>query len=413
MSRRAGAPPRRPRAARQLAAGAERRGSEPDRSRGSKRSRYRSMVIGAATVMLLGLYAGLRVATRDGAGPPRETAGNQELPRIEDTDGLDPRLRQTLEAALERAEREGSAAAAGELGRLYNAHHFHEQARRCYERARALDPVEPEWPYHLALLAVERGEVDEALELLRRVLELRADYLPARARLGDLLLAANRLEEAQSVFAAMAHSAPEGPWDELGLGKIELRLGAPARAIEHLERARRLVPGHAETRYLLATAYRDLGQDERAAELLRGIEQGARPERPPDPLLRRVLEQRQDLQSTIAEANALLAAGRVNEAEALYQNVLAWDPQHYDASYDLGVLYGRAGRYDDARAALEVAVASRPASAEARVALAMSYAALGRLEEARREATRARELAPDDPRPRKLLDGLHAEETGI
>jgi hypothetical protein len=43
----------------------------------------------------------------------------------------------------------------------------------------------------------------------------------------------------------------------------------------------------------------------------------------------------------------------------------------------------------------------------------MSYAALGRLEEARREATRARELAPDDPRPRQLLDGLRAAGTGI
>jgi Flp pilus assembly protein TadD len=195
-------------------------------------------------------------------------------------------------------------------------------------------------------------------------------------------------------------------WTELGLGKVELRRGAPARALEHLERAHRLAPDHAETRYLLATVYRDLGRVERVGDLLRGLEQGTRPERPDDPLLRRVLEKRSDLQASIAAANALLAAGRIAEAEALYQSVLVYDPQHYDALYDLGVLYGRSGRYREARAVLERAVAARPENAAARTALAMALAALGQPEDARREARRAFELRPDDERARRLLEDL-------
>ncbi|HUP24759.1 MAG TPA: tetratricopeptide repeat protein [Thermoanaerobaculia bacterium] len=372
-------------------------------------------VVGALTAVALGTFATLHFATGRGGDATTGEALERglELPRIEDPEGLDPRLRQSLEVALARAESERTATAVGELGRLYNAHHYLESARRCYELARALDSRDPEWPYHLALLAAERGELESAIGLLRTVLELRPDYLPARSRLGDLLLTADRPTEARAVFSGIASGGSEEPWGALGLGKVELRLGAHQSAIEHLERALRLAPEHAETRYLLATAYRDLGRTDRAAELLRGLEQGTRPARPSDALLRRVLENRQDLQATIKTANALLAAGRVDEAEALYRSVLEYDPQHYDASYDLGVLYGRTGRYEQARESLEAAVKVRPASADARLALAMAYSALGQLEAARSEASAALELAPDDPRARRLLAGLGVPAEGV
>jgi tetratricopeptide (TPR) repeat protein len=374
----------------------------------------RVAVVLAATTLLLGLLAALYVIPHrgrdltpasddDAPALPANLATAIELPRVDDTEGLDPRLRESLEVARSRAERERSAPTIGELGRLYNAHHYLEPARRCYEMASALDSSDPEWPYHLARLAAERGELEDAVTLLRRVLDLRPDYLAASTRLGDLLLAANRHEDARAVFAAITSRNTDGPWGELGLGKVELRRGVPGRALEHLERAHRFAPAHAEVRYLLATTYRDLGRADRAAELLRGLERGTLPERPPDPLLHRVLEKRQDLQVSIATANALLAAGRITEAEALYRSVLAYDPHHYDALYDLGVLYGRSGRYEEARVSLEAAVEARPTSADARLALAMAQAALGQHEAARREAELALELAPDDERPRLAI----------
>jgi tetratricopeptide (TPR) repeat protein len=372
----------------------------------------RRTLLAIAVVLSAAASAVVFLQLGNGTGDtPRTTAAlapaANDVPRIADLDGLDPRLRASLDAAIARAERERSAAAFGALGRLYNAHHYLDQARLCYEVAQGMDPADAEWPYHLGLLAAERGDVESAIPLLQRVVVLRPDYLPALSRLGDLLLAVDRLDEAAAAYSAAAVGAPEAPWGELGLGKVELRRGAQPLALAHLEHALDLAPSHAETRYLLATVHRDLGRKERAAELLRGLERGVRPERPPDPLLRRVLDQRQDLQANIAAANALLAAGRASEAEALYLEVLEYDPAHYDAHYDLGVLYGRSGRYEEARAALEAAVAARPTSADARVALALAHVALGQLDPARREAARALELAPGDERPRRLLEGLH------
>jgi tetratricopeptide (TPR) repeat protein len=367
-------------------------------------------LVGGAGLAALALGVWLAATARDRGAARRMSP--VEAPRLADTVGLDPRLREALDAAVERADRERSAASFGALGRLYNAHHYLEPARRCYEAAQRLDPADAEWPYHLGLLAVERGEVEAAIPLLRRVLELRPDYLPARARLGDLLLAENRLDEAQTAYTAAAGAAPDAPWGELGLGKVELRRGARERALEHLEHAHRLAPQHAETRYVLATVYRDLGRPGPATELLRGLEGGVRPERPPDPLLRRVLEQRCDLQAMITTANALLAEGRPAEAESMYREVLSYDPRHYDAHYDLGVLYGKSGRYQEARTALEAAVAARPESVDAHVTLGIAYSSLGELEAARREARRALELDPRHERAQRLLAGLSGSGNG-
>lgn len=372
----------------------------------------RRALVAIAAVLSAAASAVVLLQLRNGKGGSTGTTAAlaptaHEIPRIADLDGLDPRLRASLDAAVARADHERSAAAVGALGRVYNAHQYLDQARRCYEIAQGMDPADAEWPYHLGLVAAERGDVESAIPLLRRVVALRPDYLPALTRLGDLLLAVNRLDEAAAAYAAAAAGAPDAPWGELGLGKVELRRGAAQLALARLEHALDLAPSHAETRYLLATVSRDLGHEERAAELLRGLERGVRPERPPDPLLRRVLDQRTDLQANITAANALLAAGRASEAEALYLEVLEYDPAHYDAHYDLGVLYGRSGRYEAARASLEAAVAARPTSADARVALALAHVALGQPDLARREATRALELAPGDVRPRRLLEGLH------
>jgi tetratricopeptide (TPR) repeat protein len=380
---------------------------------GSRPRTRRLLAAATAALLLSGLWVGLRIAARSAGAPAlSEAASPRELPRLEDTAELDPSVRRAVEEALARAEREHSAAAVGDLGRLYEAHHFHEHARRCYETARALEPAEGEWTYHLARLAAERGDAAAAISLYRSVLARRPDYLPAIVRLGGLLLDADRTDEARAAFEAISSDSPEASWRDLGLARVELRRAAPVRAVEHLERAHRLAPEHAETRYLLATALRDLGQVARDAELLRGLEQGALPEPPPDPWLQRVLEKRQDLQSILAAANSLAASGRTAEAEALYRSVLGYEPRHYDASYDLGLLYGRSGRYEEARAALEVAVSARPKSAEARIALGMAHAALGHLEAARREADRAAQLAPADDRPQRLLAELRRREQG-
>ena len=78
------------------------------------------------------------------------------------------------------------------------------------------------------------------------------------------------------------------------LAKIELHQHRPAAAIKYLERASHLAPNQQNIRFLLARAYKESGQNERArAELTefrrlqsKGLEhdrQAIDPERPLDP----------------------------------------------------------------------------------------------------------------------------------
>lgn len=103
-----------------------------------------------------------------------------------------------------------------------------------------------------------------------------------------------------------------------------------------------------------------------------------------------------------AEARAALErafahhqAGRLEEAQAGYLEVLRADPRHFDALHLSGVLALQAGHPADAAAAIEAALAVDAKSAQARNNLGEAYRQLGRLEDAAAQLRQALALAPD------------------
>ena len=353
------------------------------------------------------------------AGSPSEAPAEQSvspaadpIPRISDLSDLDPGFATAVRDALSVVDRDPSnGAAVGALGRLYQAHRYVYQARRCYELAERLDPSAPEWPYHLGFLAAGRGAHDDAARLFERTLELRPSYWAARVRLGNALLAANDLDGAEAAYRAARAAAPGAPWGELGLGKAALRRGDPEGAAVYLRAALALDPAHRETRYLLATTERQLGNAERAGELLAGLED-AEVSSLDDPMLEAVFELARDTQSMIRTANERLAAGEHAAAERLYRQVLRLDPDSYDAHLNLGVLYGLADRNPEAAAALERAIGIDPDRADAYALLTIAYIKTGRAEEGLRQLEQALRIDPDHPRAREILRGLGGEPDG-
>jgi tetratricopeptide (TPR) repeat protein len=81
-------------------------------------------------------------------------------------------------------------------------------------------------------------------------------------------------------------------------------------------------------------------------------------------------------------ASALLDAGRVEEAIAEYQAVLALDSEHPEAHLGLGRAYGIQGRLEEAEAAFVRASRLDPNSAKGTVELGNALAASGRLDDA-------------------------------
>lgn len=353
-----------------------------------------------------GLVALLALLLLACSEPPPQIAAVADIPRIPNLHELDTGFATAVRDALAAVERDPSnGAAAGALGRLYQAHRYLDQARRCYERAAGLEPETAEWPYYLGFLAAGRGAQEEAARYFERVLELRPSYWAARVRLGNALLAAGDLDGAERAFQAARSAAPDAPWGELGLGKAARRRGRPETAAEHLRLSLAVDPQHRETRYLLAMTERQLGNDARAEKLLRDLTE-AEVSSLPDPMMQAILALVRDIQSMIRTANQRLADGDHRAAERLYLEALRLDSDSYDAHLNLGVLYGLADRNAEAAAALERAIEIDPGRADAYALLMIAYIKTGRAEEGLQQLEKALEIDPDHPRAQEIFRSL-------
>jgi len=87
-------------------------------------------------------------------------------------------------------------------------------------------------------------------------------------------------------------------------------------------------------------------------------------------------------------------AGRLGEAEALYRQILASAPKHFDAKHLLGVVALQMGRLDEAHAFISEAIAANPKAASAHNNLGNVYLRQGRLDAAQASFKRAVELQP-------------------
>ncbi len=359
-------------------------------------------------MVLVTLLLGCNGSPSDAPAEHSSLPAAELIHRIPNLDDLDPAFAAAVREAVAAVERDPSnGAAVGALGRLYQAHRYVDQARRCYELARQLDPSSPDWPYYLGFLAAGRGASAEAARHFERALELRPSYWAARVRLGNALLAAGDLDGAERAFRAARSAAPGAPWGELGLGKTERRRGRFQEAAERLRAALALDPAHRETRYLLAMTERRLGYAARAEELLAGLE-SYEVSSLDDPMLETVFELVRDSQSLIRRANQRLAEGDRPAAERLYREVLRLDPDSYDAHLNLGVLHGLADRNREAASALERAVASDPGRADAYALLTIAYIKLGRAEEGLRQLEKALTIDPEHPRALEILRDIGA-----
>src|SRR5438874_1877288 len=103
-------------------------------------------------------------------------------------------------------------------------------------------------------------------------------------------------------------------------------------------------------------------------------------------------------------------AGQLGDAERIYRQILAEDPDYFDAVHMLGLLLHHRG---DSAAGLELlqrAETIRPDSADLQLNLAVVFSALSRGAEAVKHAIRAIELRPNDPalvQPMALLLSRH------
>ena len=275
----------------------------------------------------------------------------------------------------------------GRFGMVCEANGLSGAARDAYANAAALQPSEPKWAFHLAVVESRLGRADDAVRNIRRAIDLNPSYAPAQWRLGLWLLDQNQTEGAERAFGRATDIDPADRAGWIGLARVYLQRDEAERAAGLLERLVGAAPAEPYTLQLLGTAYRRLGRiDEAASAALvgaRGEPQWS------DPWTDEMLAFRRGYAALLKDATAYIVAGRFPQAIQILEQLQRDKPDDLVLLAHLGQVYVAAGRDDDGVALLERVIAREPDRFEAHVDLATGYMHQGQMAAARTEAERA------------------------
>ena len=342
----------------------------------------------------------------------------------------------TAEASTDVTPRE-RADAFGELGMLFMATRFGDEAERCYRNAQRLAPEDVRWPYYLAHVLKDAGDSASAAASFERARELRPTDLATLVWLGRVYLdlaqpatAEARLDEALTI-------GPEQPAVRFELAWAALAQQDYARAVEQLTAASTLDPEATAIHYPLALAYRGLGDVDRATHHFeRRGSRGSGGESTsvaftlPDPLLaalnrlvrtpqfyrdrgsdaaaagnwpeavdnlRRAVEaEPEDADTRVNLGIALQRRGDAPAAVEEYEAALRLDPRHREAHYGLGDLLERGARDEQAIERYRAAVTADPTFVAAHLRLADALRRTDRIELSLLHYREVLELQPAD-----------------
>ena len=275
-----------------------------------------------------------------------------------------------------RAPVEEIGHAFGELGLVLMAAEHYELAERCYTNALTLAPAAMRWPYYLGHLHAIQGEGVKAAQFFARAHELDPTDLPALIRLGEAFLDQSQPEEAEEVFSRVLVLEPTSAAALSGIGRAALVGLDASRAVEYLERALTIDRRASSLHYPLAMAYRGLGNMEQAEAHLK--QRGSGAPAISDPLIDAfsgLLESRVTYEALGLRA---LENGRLAEAEEIFREGLALEPQDPALRHRLATTLLMAGDTSGAVEQLEETLRQAPEFARAHFALGMILALNGR-----------------------------------
>lgn len=245
------------------------------------------------------------------------------------------------------------------LSSLYHANAFYDEAMQCYRTLRALEPHNARWPHLEANILAQFGRQEEALAREQAAVDLDPGYLPARLRLGDELLIANRRADAVRVYGQVLEREPGNPYAELGIAKAELLDGDWQKARERLEACAKKNPEFVGGLETLAAVYEHLGMQSAAEDLKRtiGIREFVDIS---DPWLDGLMDDCVDSYRLSVAAAVKEAAGNRAAAEQMLERAIAFATKSSSFHRQLAVLLARDNNMAEACEHLRRAVEITP-----------------------------------------------------
>jgi len=246
----------------------------------------------------------------------------------------------------------------GKLGQIYHAHRLDASAEACYRNAEKLLEKDIRWPYLLGYLYQQRVQLADAADSYRRTLDLHADYTPAQVRLAQVLLGLNRIDEAEQLLRRVLHVSGFEGIAAFELGKAVLRKGRYTEAVEWLTRAYAEHPEASTIHYPLAMAYRGLGNIEAARHHLQ--QRGDVNPAIPDPLVEEFADLLSGKRTRQYHAMKAVWRGEFDVAAKEYRAILALDPSDIGARVSLGRCLYMLGDQDGAAKMFGIVLKQKP-----------------------------------------------------
>ena len=149
-------------------------------------------------------------------------------------------------------------------GMLLYRSKLYDEAERELQQALRLDPKSAPTLAALGRLRLRVNGDPAAIDLLQRALAIQPQDAESNYQLGVLLSRNNQEERGRFYLQRALEQRANFPDPMYFLGKLELSQDHAASAVQYLERASRLAPHQENITFLLARAYKESGQDERA-----------------------------------------------------------------------------------------------------------------------------------------------------
>jgi len=321
------------------------------------------------------------------------------LPEVP-TEGLETavveQLRKLREMAMEQLEvGDGTAAeAVGELARHYHAYGFTDAARAGYELAAGLAPRDFRWPYLLGYLSQNEGKLEEAVGFYEKALAIVPGVSPTLIRMAASYADLGKPDRAEWLYREALRSDSTSSAAEAGLGELLLSLDRAEEAVVFLERALEKTREANRLYYPLALAYRKLGEEDKARQLLAW--RGNVGVKPADPLIDSLEDLKTGERVHLLRGQSAFRVGRYAEAAESFRQALEINPDSIGGLIDLGSALGQMGEVDEAIEFFKRAVELAPGNETALYNLGVLLSRRGEFERAIDYLSQAGQFDPAD-----------------
>lgn len=231
-----------------------------------------------------------------------------------------------------------------------------DRAIELYRRGLDLDPTGLWIRHHLAQAYVKAGNPEKALKEWKRLVKYQPKFGTAYLGMGEILESQGRTDAANEQYRKAVENPVNRSADLAGLGRLCLRKGWYQEALQFLQNAALMSPTDAAIRYDLANAFK--------------------------------------------------ALGRENEAAAQLALARQYDANTWVARFQAGLELGRQGRPQEAVEEFRAVVRLQPNLKEGHLNLAIALLNLNLRDEAIESFKRVLELDPANPQALQYLEAL-------